>query len=385
MNTRNVLAFWLTCFALCVSTAADARPERTVLVIIDGLHIDAPERLELDTFKKLAADGTRINKVVGIIPYHPYFGEYASVHTSSLPNPMMMAGTIFLRQGQPMLQDSFDLTAFVANSRSYASITDGYEFVVQKTETDKYAVDRALELLTDHDLDFLRLHLQNTGSGGSETLAGPPGAAYRRDIWHEDSPYIAKAREADRQVGRLIEGLEKLDKWESTLFVLTSDHGQTRTGWHPTLPEESWMFPAVFHGPDITKNQTIEWADVTDLAPTIAHIMNAPIPATDGGAGRLLSAVIKAQVAGDVPVPGVSRILDMNRVLARYIRAEAKMIVESDNRPYLNSLAMRLESDFFGLRRVMEWQKFETLEALVANNRTIVEKMEEALADSDYH
>lgn len=380
MNQRAVLVGWFACLTFCLSAVTEARPARVVLVIVDGLHMDAPERLELDTFAELAAGGTRVRKVVGIVPYHPTYGEYASIHTSSYPNPMMMAGTIFLRANQPMLQHSFDISAFVANSRSYQSITDGYEFTVQKTETDEYAVDRALELLSSHDIDFLRLHLQNTGNGGSETLEAPPDAPYRHDIWHKDSPYVAKAREADRQVGRLIDGLEHMGKWEDTLFVLTSDHGQTRSGWHPTLPEESWMFPAVFYGPGIRKGQTIEWADQTDLVPTIAQVMDVPIPNTDGGAGKVLSDALQVSASGSGKASGASAIIELNRVLARYIQAEAEMIVGSSDRPYLNSLAMGFESDFYGLRRVMDWEELGSTYALTAQNLEVVEAMEQALA-----
>ncbi|HEX5789113.1 MAG TPA: sulfatase-like hydrolase/transferase [Woeseiaceae bacterium] len=365
---------------LPLAVDAAAPPARAILVIVDGLHYEAPERLGLPTFAALAAAGTRIDKVAGIVPYHPTHGPYADVHTSSYPNPMMMAGTIFLTPDQRMLQHSFEDAAFVANSRSYQSITDGYEFVIQKIGTDEYAVDQALDLLRRHDPDFLRIHLQNTGNGGSETLEAPADAPWRHDIWHADSPYVANAREADRQVGRLVDELKAMGRWDDTLLVVTSDHGQTKTGWHPTLPEESWLFPAVLLGPGIRRGQRIEWADQVDIVPTIARVMDVAVPNDDGGAGRVLTAALTGEeTAADAR--GTSRIVELNRVLARYIAADAQLIVRSPAHPFLNSLQMGFESDVYGLERVMDWPELGSIEALVEHNAAVVGEMERVLRD----
>ncbi len=372
--TLLLIASLMTCHA-GQARAAEA-PARTVLVIVDGLHYQAPERLSLPTFAKLAENGSVVEKVTGIIPYHPTHGEYAAVHTSSYPNPMMMAGTVFLAPEQTMLQHQFEDAAFIANSRSYQSITDGYEVVIQQVGTDAVAVDRAIRVLRDYSPDFLRLHLQNTGNGGSETLEAATDAPWRHDIWHPDSPYIARATEADRQVGRLVEALKAAGQWEDTLFIVTSDHGQTKTGWHPTLPEESWLFPAVFHGPGIRQGHRVEWADQTDIVPTIAELMGVPAPNDDGGAGRVLTAIMTG--TGD-DSNGQSAIYPLNQVLARYIVAEAELVLASREAPYLNSLAMSLESRFYGLRRVMDWDELGTLQALLAHNRDIVGQMDRAL------
>ncbi|WP_224784683.1 sulfatase-like hydrolase/transferase [Marinihelvus fidelis] len=375
---RQILALVAVVFTLFAGVAHAAEPPaRTVLVIVDGLHFKAPERLSLPVFNQLARTGSVVDKVTGIIPYHPTHGEYARVHTSSYPNPMMMAGTLFLSAKQRMLQHEFGDAAFIANSRSYQSITDGYEVVIQQVGTDAVAVGRAIEVLRDFAPDFLRLHLQNTGNGGSETLEAADDAPWKHDIWHPDSPYVAKAAEADRQVGRLVAALQDMGQWDDTLFIVTSDHGQTTTGWHPTLPEESWMFPAVFHGPGIRAGHRIEWADQTDFVPTIAHLAGVPAPNEDGGAGRVLTPIL---AGSDDQSDGLSLIYPLNQVLARYIVAEAELILASREAPYLNSLAMSMESRFYGLRRVMNWHEMGSVEALTEHDREVVLAMEGALA-----
>lgn len=376
---RTVLGLaWLAGLLLAgLDAAAEDTPERVVLVVIDGLHVEAPDRLGLRTLAMLSKQGTSIRKVTGIMPYHPAHGDYAEVHTCSFPNPMMMAGTIFLSADQKMLQHSFEHSAFVANSRSYQSITDGYEIVVQRVVPDAVAVDYAIAILREHDMGFVRIHLQDTGNGGSETLEAGPEAAYRHDIWHEDSPYVSAAVEADRQVGRLIGALERLGRWESTLFIVTADHGQTRSGWHPSLPEESWTFPAVLHGPGIRKDHVLASADQTDIVPTIAHVMNVELPNSDGGSGRV---VFGALAAGRGQADEPSKLRELNGVLARYALADARMLLLSQEHPFLNSEAMGAANRFYGYQRVMEWSDLGSIDALVRHNEAVVSDMEASLA-----
>ena len=71
----------------------------------------------------------------------------------------------------------------------------------------------------------------------------------------------------------MIDALRRLGQWDDTLFVVTSDHGQTKSGWHPVLAEESWSFPAVIHGPGVRKNHRIESADQIDIVPTLLDML----------------------------------------------------------------------------------------------------------------
>lgn len=357
---------------------AQTQPDRAILVIIDGLHIDAPERLEMPNFTRLADQGTLIEKVTGIMGYHPTTGEYAEVHTSSYPNPVQMAGTIFLDPGQSMLQHQVESSAFVANTTAYQSITEGYDYVIQKGETDEFAIDRAVDILRNDDVDFMRIHLQNAGSAGSASYSASESEPYYHDIWHEEAPYVAAIEEADRQLGRLVSSLKEIGKWEETLLVVTSDHGQTKTGWHPIIPEEAWMMPTVFHGPGIKQNETIEWADQIDIVPTIARLLNVTPPNEGGGSGKVLHGALTATGGSAV---SSSKLLELNRIIKRYVLAEAELLTRSEEHPYLNSLIMRLERDFYGLDRILEWQQTGSIDSLIEHNRGIVEQMEQALAE----
>lgn len=375
------MKYIIVLFAIVFSFAsqesmAQNNPERAILFIIDGLHIEAPTKLEMPNFSKLAKQGSLIERTYGIMPYHPTHGEYAEVHTSSYPNPVMMTGTIFLEPNQRMLQHSFDNNAFVANTSSYQSITDGYQFVVQKDGPDKFSVDKAIRILDDEDLDFIRVHLQAAGGAGYQSYTADDDKTYKYNIWDKESPYIDAVREADRQLGRFISELKKIGKWEGTLLVVTSDHGQTKTGWHPILPEESWQFPTIFYGPNVKKDYTLEWGDQIDIIPTIAHLMDVQIPNEDGGTGRTLYNLVAGESNDS---PSSSRLLKFNRILARYFTIRAEMLANSSKHPYLNSSVMLYEREFYGLNRIMDWKDLKSIDSLNDHNEQIVDKMEKEL------
>lgn len=233
---------------LVPETAAQA-PERVILFHIDALHPDAPRRLGLRNILQLAQQGTSVAEAITILPWHPTTGPYGATHTTSLPNPVALAGTLFLRPGQKMLQHCFypgQLTAHMANSTAYESLNPGFHYVaLDRTNADADVVRLALDLLERKDVRFMRILLQELNSRASYLVATTTEPVpWRRNIWAEGSPYIERAREADWLLGEFLAGLERMGKREGTLLVLLSD-GQADVGWHPVLSEESWRIPLI--------------------------------------------------------------------------------------------------------------------------------------------
>ena len=197
------------------SASEPAPPKRAMLLVIDGLHHQAPDRLGLPCFKRLAAEGTWFRRAHLLLPYHPTTGDWAALHNSSLPNPVMLAGTLFIRPNQKLIQDCFfpdQLTAQVANCTDYSSINRSNSFSMLVNTTDAAAIDHAMELLDRHDIRFMRIHLQETGAGGWTCHRTTENVPWRRNIWAEGSPYVAAARNADQLVGQFVERLEKTQK-----------------------------------------------------------------------------------------------------------------------------------------------------------------------------
>ena len=281
MTTRQKLlslcapAAWM-CSGLVCAPAQDteARPHRAILVIIDGLHFQAPERLDLQNFRALAQQGAYVPKACLLMPYHPLSGDWASLHNSSLPNPIMLAGSLFIRPDHKLVQELFPaetLTAHSTNSRSYTSIDRGSHLSFMHASRDDDALDFAISALRTYDIRYLRIHLQDAGTAGYACSTETRSVPWKNNIWGEGSPYVRSVQHADVLLGRFVAALKDMKKWDDTLLIVTADHGQSDTGWHPTLDPAGWYTPLVFVGPGIARGRQLEYAEHIDIIPTLSR------------------------------------------------------------------------------------------------------------------
>jgi hypothetical protein len=352
-------------------------PERVIVFHIDALHWQAPEQLGLENIRALARLGTSVTEAYIPVPWHPTTGLYGELHTTSLPNPVTMAGTLFLQPGHRMVQDCFypsQLTAHIANSTAYESLNPSFNYVrLDRAMTDADVVRAGLDLLADTDVRFMRILLQDLNNRASQTVASTTkDVPWRGNIWGGGSPYIQKAREADRLLGVFIQGLKELGKWENTLLVLISD-GQADAGWHPILSEESWRIPLIFVGPGVARGRVIPYAENIDIAPTICNLVGAPAPNTGPGTGRVLTEIREADNGSPPPIS--RRLVEFNRLIKEHLLLQAEMRLAAANNPCVDVVLMKAENSyqsehqFFGLDQILEWHKAGSIDALLESNR----------------
>ena len=113
----------------------NSKPEHAILFVIDGLSYKVWDKLSIPTLRKLAGEGVLVEKDYLPPPAHPQTGTYAELHTSSIPNPIMMSGTVFITRETGYLQRSFrppQVTAFVVNTTSYTTLNVGYTYSSQR-------------------------------------------------------------------------------------------------------------------------------------------------------------------------------------------------------------------------------------------------------------
>jgi arylsulfatase A-like enzyme len=101
--------------------------------------------------------------------------------------------------------------------------------------------------------------------------------------------YYASISHSDRQVGRILEGLEKSDYLENTIIVLWSDHGYhlgEKDHWHKlTLWERATRVPLIIVAPGITTPGSVcnKSVSLVDLYPTLIELCDLPAkPELDG-------------------------------------------------------------------------------------------------------
>lgn len=96
--------------------------------------------------------------------------------------------------------------------------------------------------------------------------------------------YLDAIREADRQLGRLVDGLRERGLLEDTLLLITGDHGESFAersasaghGWH--LYDEAVRVPLLLHWPaglpEAGRRSLV--CSHLDLTPTLAHLLGLP-------------------------------------------------------------------------------------------------------------
>ena len=380
---RSALVAWVFLVAVPVlatiarPAVAREKPTRAILFIIDGLSWKAPERLELQNFRQLAKQGTYVRWAHHVLPYHPTTREWASMHTSSLPNPVMLAGTLFIAPNQKLVQDCFypeQLTAHVANAGSYRSLDRSNTFSMMRSGAeDADAVTEAMRLLSKHDIRFMRVHLQKTGSAGWQCHHAEEDVPWRRNIWGESSPYIAAAQNADRQLGRFVEHLKKIDKWKDTLLIVTADHGQAHTGAHPPLDRDSSITPLLFVGPGVARGRVLDYAEHTDIVPTICDMMGVDPPNDDAAAGRVLK-----EITAKVKPPakrGPRHLHELNTIVRDYMITRSRLQLEALNNPALATEVDIADNEFYSLGRFTEWPEAGSMEKLLRHNRAVLNRL----------
>ncbi|MCH2185610.1 sulfatase-like hydrolase/transferase, partial [Myxococcota bacterium] len=105
------------------------------------------------------------------------------------------------------------------------------------------------------------------------------------DIRHLSELYDAGIRQMDTELGRLFAVIEQEGRAESTLIVVTSDHGEEfmehgRVDHFLTMYEESLRVPLILRGPGIPAGERFDQpVSLIDIAPTLLALADLPIPA----------------------------------------------------------------------------------------------------------
>lgn len=362
------------------ATTNAAAPRRAVLFIVDGLHWEAPDRLGLANFRRLCDEGTRVTKAYLVAPAHPRTGAWAALHTCSLPNAVLLAGTLFLAPGHPMIQDAFahgQATLHITNGRLYESLKRGFSEAEVVAGNDAGAVRAAIERTRGGNWSFLCVHLQDAGKAGyrcGRTRKEMPG---RRDIWAEGSPYVAAVREADRLLGELLQALRDRGELDSTLIVVTADHGQASTGGHPALSPEGWEVPSVFAGPGIARGRVIAQAEQIDIVPTICGLMNVAAPNPGPAAGRAIAGV---RAGSEIPSAGADPVtLRIDTSIREFRLLAAQALALTPAHPETALWIEEAEAAFYGLDRFLDWPRLGTPAAVLQANQAAIDDLKTIL------
>jgi len=368
-------------------TLSAKEPLKVVLFMIDGMHWEAPRKLNMPALNSLIQEGTYVQKSYMIIPHHPTVGDYSKFNSCSFPNPMLHEGSIFIRPENKMLQEMISpkfQTAFVVNTTAYSSVGRGFSIcIMDNSLSDDQVVDQAIALLNDQDIRFMRVHLQSPGVKGVTIAMNSDDKPYARNIWGKGSPYVIAIENADKLLGQFVDFLKKSGKWESTVLIVTSDHGQSNVGWHPMLDEDSWSTPLVFAGNGIAKGRKLSYFEHTDITPTIAWLLKVKAPNNDGGAGKPVKEIMAdCDITDYHPQEYIKTI---NEQIRSYNLLNARMVLASEKDNYLANILSSLVNEnltpepFYHQDRITDWYKAGSTQHLIEANQRILDKMQSVL------
>ena len=358
-------------------TAAPARPQHAILFVIDGLSYLAPERVDMPNLKALMARGTYFRESYSVVPQHPHSGEWAASYDSSIPNPILVSGTIFLRPDQKFVQSAFfplGFTAHIANELTYKAINADFHFTFQAGGNEFHAAHGGKRVDDDENMFwtltvlrrwkpvYMRVHLQDTGAMGGRS---------RPNIWADNSPYRQALAKADAHLGTLIAELKKLDMYDSTLIFVTGDHGQTVEGGHPPFAQDAWPMPLVVAGPGVKAGGQFPYSEQTDVVPTLTHLMGVKAP--ENAMGRILA---EALINPPANVPSRQQHLkELNLVLLEHDRKLSKLREQAKTNPALKSVLADVEQNFLDVEKILHWYKIGTVDKLIAHNRAVLKRI----------
>jgi hypothetical protein len=364
------------------------KPEHVILFIVDGLSYKTWSKVDLPVFKRMIQDGALVEKNYLPPSEHPTQGPYAELHSCSIPNPVMMAGTIFITKNTeyfPQIYFPGMTTAFVANTENYNSLNWNYHYSYQKLGPDVEGVNMGLEFMRIGKPVFMRLHLQEVGEASFQIMKLKENVPWRGNIWAAGSPYIQKLREADRLLGQFLDGLEKLGILSKVTMIVMGDHGEADTGYHPPESVDACITTVVFWGAGIKKGVRIPYSEQIDIVPTICRLLDVDPPKTCQGQ------VITEALLNYGEKRGPRKML-MKRMIEQFQEyrsqeAEASFLLaklESQGSSRISLLYQDHEGirkNFYDISRFMEWKKFASMEDLLKNNQNALDRLRTLLED----
>lgn len=263
------------------------RPERVLLIVMDGMRSDsiwdgehAPFLLGLAQNSAAYTWQAKTVKPSKTIPAHTslFTGNDVPTHgvLDNLPYKdqaidegiVLEQATIFTR-----LKDSHPeaVTLFVGGNKALLYFLQPVlddDKVYTRADNFQVAAE-AQRLMIENGFDLMFVNL------GYQDIIGHEAG------WNS-GPYFQAVAQADQAVQSILETLRKLEIFDSTMVIITADHGGKEFTHSLNRPEDE-IVPLILLGPCIKQGHQLssetDQIRIFDLAPTILYALGLEIPA----------------------------------------------------------------------------------------------------------
>jgi arylsulfatase A-like enzyme len=322
----------LILLAACSAQQAELKdytcPECSVILIsidtfrADHLTCSGYDKYEVDITKnicELATQGVRFTNLISQAPSTQ--ASHASILTSAIPShhkSFNSRNTTYAKEYPPLPEllrrEKFSTAGFTGSGQMAAGygFDKGFSvFAEIKNDTFKQIAEQGLTWLKGtYGPSFLFLHTYEihhpytpdpkllkeleknyTGPLGTnisvEFLKSVNNKTYNitpEDLQHIVATYDAEILSVDRTLGWFIEQLKAMGRFNNTIIIVTSDHGEEfgehdKVGWHShTLYNELLRVPLIIYAPGLKPEVRDNRVMSIDIAPTILKMLQLEIP-----------------------------------------------------------------------------------------------------------
>jgi arylsulfatase A-like enzyme len=259
------------------SLPSKADIERAIIISFDGLRPDAISLAPMPNLMELMKNAAHAPLSARTIDYPATSPSHASMLSGlCMEDHGVIYNRFFMYMGYSKGVDVFDL-AHEAGMKTVMIVSkDKLRQLAEPETTDVFevaygepAIERAVLPQIEAGFDLMFVHF----AGGDNR-----GHKYG---WMSGE-YMKVLREGDAVLGNMIQTLKDNDMYDTTFFLITSDHGGHDTN-HIGLLIEDYRIPWIAAGPGVIPQELNLQIYTMDTAATVAYALGLPLnPEWDG-------------------------------------------------------------------------------------------------------
>jgi hypothetical protein len=250
--------------------------ERVLIVTFKGLRPDAIVDAGMNTVLDLMQSGAYSLNAQTTIPSLT-LPAHASMLTGTCPAKHVVRWDQYVpKNGTALGTDIFDLAHAAGLRTVLLSGKEKLRHVTDPASTDFFAfVDKTDKILDNTSVLRLALSQIDEGFGLMVVHFDDGGLEGETSGWMSRTQLEVYGRE-DRGLASMLQTLKDKGLYESTLIIVTSDHGGHENISGTTLPEDMTI-PWVISGPRITPGELQTQVHIMDTAATVAFALGLSI------------------------------------------------------------------------------------------------------------
>lgn len=254
-----------------IPTPSKADIERVLIISFDGLRPDAIAEAPMPNLMELADNGAYSFTSARTIDYPATSPSHASMLSGyCMEDHGVIYNKFFMYMGYSKGVDIFDLAHEAGMKTVMVVSKDKLRQLAEPETTDVFevaygepAIERAVLPQIEADFGLMFIHF----AGGDNRGHKYGWMSYE---------YLKVLREGDEVLGTIVQTLKDNDLFDTTLILVTSDHGGHDKNHIGTIIED-YRIPWIAHGPGIVQKELSLPIYTMDTAATAAYALELPL------------------------------------------------------------------------------------------------------------